>query len=113
MHVPRIPSLGRLKEEHAARLALLREEFLRDAAGPNAAGSVEAALDETGGWSPVQHFRLVSITPLVLARQSSTVTCCLQGGNEKKSIRRSGWASSPHSTARIPEGNDTQDREVL
>lgn len=47
-----------LEAKHDARLAALRDEFLREAAGPTAAGSVEAALDKNGGWAAERHFRL-------------------------------------------------------
>lgn len=49
--------LETLEAEHASKLTALRSEFLRDAAGAISAGSVEAALDVTGGWSSDQHFR--------------------------------------------------------
>lgn len=47
-----------LEAKHDARLATLRDEFLRDAAQPTSAGSVEAALDKNGGWAAERHFRL-------------------------------------------------------
>lgn len=49
--------LDALEAEHTSKLATLRDEFLRDAAGATPAESVEAALDAAGGWSSDQHFR--------------------------------------------------------
>lgn len=49
--------LEALEAEHTSKLAALRSEFLQDAAGETSAGSVNAALDITGGWSSDQHFR--------------------------------------------------------
>ncbi|CAM9178293.1 unnamed protein product, partial [Scytosiphon promiscuus] len=50
-----------LETEHVSKLAALRSDFLRGAAGAQSAGSVEAALDENGGWSAERHFRFMKV----------------------------------------------------
>lgn len=49
--------LEAIEAEHGARQAGLRDDFLSSAAKLNSAGSVEAALDKSGGWASDQHFR--------------------------------------------------------